>query len=112
MDAIWRASEVSVKESLAEELIAHEAELAEDFYGRIVMRNCNVAHYRRKQAVWQEKVATATKTKELFHDILTDLSTTDTCGPSSKKKRKCNSDILTEDGLPELSGKRRKKPKN
>jgi nucleolar protein 9 len=94
MDALWRSSEVAVKESLAEELIAHEAELTEDFYGRIVMRNCNVAHYRRKQAVWQER---APNTLELFHDILDDVN-----APSSKR-------IKCSNRAPDLPRKKKKK---
>ena len=100
MDALWRSSDVTVKESLAERLIAHEAELTEDFYGRIVMRNCNVAHYRRKQAVWQEKAPNAL---ELFEDILDDVN-----APSSKR-RKCSNRALVEDSLPDLPRKKKKK---
>ena len=112
MDALWRSSEVSLKESLAEELIAHEAELAEDFYGRIVMRNCNLSHYRRKQAMWQEKTVTAANARELFHDILEDKLTDSQAvnAPSLKKKRK--SKTLSEDGLPDPSSRTKKKKPN
>ena len=102
VDTVWRNSEVVTKERLAEELIAHEAELANDFYGRIVLRNCNIAHYRRKQAVWQEKMATAEKTRELFQDILEDVQTDVNTGSRKRKKNK-------ETVLPLIVNKKRKK---
>ena len=118
MDAIWRNSQVTVKESLAEELLAHEAELADDFYGRIVMRNCNIAHYRRKQAVWQKESA-ATNTRELFRDILEEESTATVEGRRKRKTRKVDTVDVGVDTEPISSAlelpqscrrKKRKKP--
>ena len=109
MDAIWRNSEVTMKESLAEDLLVHEAELADDFYGRIVLRNCNVAHYRRKQAVWQQKATAVAKTRELFHDILDDHGT-GCAAVRQKRKRKetgKNSGLALSDST--VPQKRRKK---
>ena len=106
MDVVWRFSEVTVKDSLAEELIAHEAEIAEDFYGRIVMRNCNLAHYRRKhRAVWQDKGPTTANTpRELFHDIIDDVPM-----PAAKKRKLSSRAPAVEDSLSELSTKKKKK---
>lgn len=70
VDAVWRNCEVSKKEILAQELLSHENELSDDFYGQIVLRNCNIAHYRRKQAVYQEREKATEKTWEIFRDIL------------------------------------------
>ena len=96
MDAIWRNSEVAVKERLAEELLTHEAELADDFYGRIIMRNCNIAHYRRKQSIWQKESA-VTKTQELFRGILEDESTAALEGRRKRKMRKVGSGSVDVD---------------
>ena len=116
MDAVWRSSKVSEKENLAEDLLAHEAQLSEDFYGRIVLRNCNVAHYRRKQAVWQKKVETADKTRELFHDILEEEPAALEKG-RRKRKRSSGGERQAgaiagevEDSGVELSHRRKKRP--
>ena len=61
---------MSKKESLAQELLSHKHELSEDFYGRLVLRNCNIVHCRRKQGGWQEKERASERTRELFRDIL------------------------------------------
>ena len=119
MDAIWRNSEVAVKEMLVEKLLTHEAELADDFYGRIVLRNCNVAHYRRKQAVWQKELV-ATNTRELFHDILEDESTAASEGRRKRKSRTVGSgdmgadarEPMTSAALELLQSRRKKRKKN
>lgn len=92
MDAIWRNSDVSMKEGVAKELMIHETELADDFYGRIVLRNCNVSHYRRKQSVVEEDgISRGTATKNLFSDILQDTRpATDMAPSSTERKRKSN----------------------
>ena len=99
VDAIWRSSEVSVKKNLVEELLTHEAELADDFYGRIVLRNCNIAHYRRKQAVWQNESA-ADNTRKLFRDILDDESTADLDEGRKRKRNKVESGDVGVDREP------------
>ncbi len=70
MDAVWRNCEVGRKETLAHELLAHEEELSSNFFGKIVLRNCNVSHYKRKQAVWKEEERGVAKRREMFQDIL------------------------------------------
>lgn len=60
------------KESLVQELLTHEGSLGDSFYGRIVLRNCNVTHYKRKQAAWQSGQQAAERKRELFRDIVTD----------------------------------------
>lgn len=108
MDTIWRNSEVSVKESLAEELLAHEAELSDDFYGRIVMMNCNIGHYKRKQAMWHKRVETVDKTRELFRDILEEEPTTVSQAGRKGKKRKMNSEKVCNEFELLQNRKRRK----
>lgn len=48
LTAVGPNSTVSGEEGeLAQELMSHEEELSADFYGRIVVWNCNVAHYMK-----------------------------------------------------------------
>lgn len=113
IDAVWRSSDIAVKESLAEEMIANENELADNFYGRIVMRNCNIVHYRRKQTVscWQDKTTTAaTKTQRLFNDILKEDKSSAVGQDGRKRKlRNCDSQRVDIDHKTQLPEKKRKK---
>ena len=81
VDALWQHCEVGRKESLARELMAHEEELSADFYGRIVLRNCNIAHYKKKQAAWQEVQNAADKRRQLFQDIISEPEAGTSAGP-------------------------------
>ena len=72
VDVVWRQSEISKKEELAEILLTNEEELMGDFYGQIVLRNCNISHYKKKQASWQEQQRVMEKKRHLFEDIITE----------------------------------------
>ena len=58
------------KEAIVTELLDSEEELSADFYGKFVLRNLNVSHYKRKQNVWQTQQEMAGKRRELFQDII------------------------------------------
>ena len=88
VDAVWRNCEVSKNEILAQELLSHENELSGDFYGQIVLRNCNIAHYGRKQAVWQEREKATEKTLELFRDILDEPAEQREAGKRKRRRRR------------------------
>lgn len=91
MDTIWRNSDVSTKENLAEKLLAHHAQLSDNFYGRIVLRNCNITHYRRKQTVWLGEEEVVDETRQLFHESLEEgVTTALERGQWKKRKRKCD----------------------
>ena len=70
VDILWRQSEVQQKQELAEQLIPHEEELSANYYGKIILRNCNISHYKKKQAAWQDVERATEKRRELFQDIL------------------------------------------
>ena len=70
MDACWASSEVATKKEIALEMLEKEDELKDDYYGRFVLRNCQIDTFKRKQGVWQEAQETSSKTKQLFGDIL------------------------------------------
>ncbi len=72
IDGVWKNCEIGQKESLAQELLAHEDELISNFYGRIVLHNCNITHYKRKQVAWKERERGVAKRREEFRDILED----------------------------------------
>ena len=70
VDVLWRQSEVQQKQDLAEQLIANEEELLTNYYGKIILRNCNISHYKKKQQVWQSVERAIERKRELFRDIL------------------------------------------
>ncbi len=89
VDVLWRLSEVKKKEELATILLANEEELASDFHGSIVLRNCNITHFRKKQEGWVKSQEAVGRRQEIFQDILGDQSTL------RNKKRKLSG--LTDD---------------
>ena len=76
VDVLWRQSEVQRKQELAEQLITHEAELFANYYGKIILRNCNISHYKKRQAAWQDVERATERKRELFEDILGGKPTT------------------------------------
>jgi len=74
----------------AKELLAHEDKLSSDFYGQIVLRNCNVAHYRKKQSAWQAEQQAAERRRGLFQDIFSEEDASN-LGRSGEKNDKARS---------------------
>ena len=77
MDTLWRNNDVSHREKIAQELLLLENKLSKDFFGAIVLRNCNIAQYKLNKSVWQEKE----RALQLVHGGLNDK-------PAGKKKRR------------------------
>ena len=75
VDVLWRQSEVQRKQELAEQLIAREDELYANYYGNIILRNCNISHYKKKQTAWQDVERATEKRRELFQNIIEDEAT-------------------------------------
>ena len=75
VDVLWRQSEVQRKQELAEQLITHEDDLYANYYGKIILRNCNISHYKKKQTAWQDVERATEKRRELFQDIIEDKPT-------------------------------------
>ena len=95
VDTVWRHSQLDRKEEIAKLLLAHEDELSADFHGSIVLRNCNIAHFRKKQEGWAEQQRAASRKRELFQDLLEEggqSSATGQSSPDRKKKRLQSSD--------------------
>ena len=58
------------KEAITQELALSEQQLNGNFYGRIVLRNCGVEHFKRKDKTWHEKEQKAAKKRKLLEEIL------------------------------------------
>lgn len=81
---------------MAKLLLAHEEELSADFHGSIVLRNCNIAHFRKKQAGWLEQQKAAEKKRELFQDLLDEGGQSSVAGSGRKRKRPLNDSSCDE----------------
>lgn len=106
VDVMWKHSELEKKEELAQTLLANEEQLAEDFYGSIVLRNCDIAHYRKQQAGWLEQQKAAEKRQLLFQDMLSEGQS-----PAVEKQRKRTASMKDSDDIV-VTGSRKKKSKN
>lgn len=70
VEACWRNAEVSYKKAITEELAQSEQQLKANFYGKFVLRNCGVEHFKRKDRSWHEQEQRTAKKMKLLHDIL------------------------------------------
>ena len=70
METCWRQAEVNYKEGITQELALSEKQLTSDFYGRIVLKNCGVEHFKRKDKTWHEKEQKAARKRKLLEEIL------------------------------------------
>ena len=104
VDAVWRTSQVSKKEEMAKVLLAHEEELNTDFYGSIVLRNCDIANFSKQQGAWLEHQRAAERTAErkkaLFQDLLKEGHQDSASGSRGKGKRtfndsSCDKELVT-----------------
>lgn len=69
METCWRQAEVKYKEEITQELVLSEQQLNSNFYGRIVLKNCSVEHFKRKDKTWHEKEHKAARKRKLLEEI-------------------------------------------
>ena len=86
MDSCWKHSELKDKQLMVSELLAGEKELTDNYYGKFVMRNCNIEYYKKRGCLKEAgSYSSIDKVKRMFSDIV------DTSKPvklSQKRKRK------------------------
>lgn len=70
VDRCWTLVDVKTKETIADELLTKEDELKASHYGRFVVRNCGLDHYKKTKPVWIEKERALEKKKKMFADLL------------------------------------------
>lgn len=61
---------MTYKEAITQELALCEQQLNSNFYGRIVLKNCGVEHFKRKDKTWHEKEQKAARKRKLLEEIL------------------------------------------
>ena len=87
------------KEAITRELAQSELQLKGNLYGRIVLRNCGVEHFKRKDKTWHEREQKAAKKRKLLEEILEERGD----GAVIKKKAKPMEENRFAQLAPEMS---------
>ena len=57
------------KEAITRELADNEHQLKDNFYGKFVLRNCGVEHFKRKDKTWHEREQKVERKRKLLDEI-------------------------------------------
>ena len=106
VDSCWKHSEVKHKQWIADELLTGEKELSENYYGKFVLRNCNIEYYKKKGCFGEGDYSSKEKVKKMFSDI---VDTSVTMTTKSSKKRKSRNDASVSYSGEELNTTVKKK---
>jgi hypothetical protein len=72
LEKAFKTANKSRRISIAQELSAAEEQLGRSSRGRIMLINLKISLFKRAQHIWEEKVHSQEKTKDLFADIVGD----------------------------------------
>lgn len=97
VERLWGASKTDLKSLIMSELAAAKKRLEDTAHGRLVLRNCRVHEFERKQDDWVQEEAAVERKRAYFADLI-DIEGTKP-KKSSKKKKKTTEEslLLTED---------------
>eukprot|EP00035_Acanthoeca_spectabilis_P025561 m.458946 g.458946 ORF g.458946 m.458946 type:complete len:789 (+) comp21635_c0_seq1:208-2574(+) len=70
VDKCWAQSEIKRKEAIAAELLQEEEMLKENYFGRLVLRNCKIDYFKRKQDDWAENINSNDRKRKMFEEFL------------------------------------------
>lgn len=99
VETCWRQAEVKHKEAITQELALSEQQLTSNFYGRIVLKNCGVEHFKRKDKTWHEKEQKAARKRKLIEEILEEREDS----AKQNKKAKLKDDQTLTNLAPEMA---------
>ena len=91
VDSCWKHSELKDKQLIVDELLAGEKELADNYYGKFVMRNCNIEYYKKKGCLKEGSYSSKERVKRMFSDIVEKSMTV-----KSSRKRKSRDETSEE----------------
>ena len=87
VDACWSILSLDFKCFVANELLAQEATLRSNFFGRHVLVNCNIDEFKHRRHQWNEQQKTSQKRKSTLSDFLKDISVDTVKAPRAKRKK-------------------------
>ena len=93
MDSCWKYSELKDKRLIVDELLSGQKELTDNYYGKFVLRNCNVEYYKKRGRLREGSYSTKETVKRMFSDII------DTSKVSSKRKSRDDPSGVIEAGV-------------
>ena len=86
IDTCWKHLDVAEKETITEELTASEQHLSRNFYGRIMLRNCGIEHYKKRSGDWNAREEKVLRKRKMLDEILKEEKET----VVTKKAKKAN----------------------
>mmetsp|Transcript_21219 Transcript_21219/g.63204 ORF Transcript_21219/g.63204 Transcript_21219/m.63204 type:complete len:348 (+) Transcript_21219:1363-2406(+) len=101
VDKCWAASEIKRKEIIATELLKEEAMLKDNYFGRLVLRNCKIDYFKRKQDGWAESLNANDRKRKLFQEFL-DPDTAAEAPSTAKKSKKSAEKRAVSSGMEAL----------
>jgi hypothetical protein len=97
VERLWGASKTELKSLIMSELAAAKKRLEDVAHGRLVLRNCRVHEFERRQDHWIQEEAAVERKRAYFADLID----TEVAKPKkiTKKKKKTTEEslLLTED---------------
>ena len=95
MDSCWKYSELKDKHLIVDELLSREKELTDNYYGKFVLRNCNVEYYKKRGSLKEGSYSSKEAVKRMFSDIVD----TSKVKVSTKRKFRDDPSRVIEAGL-------------
>ena len=102
VDCCWKHTEVKDKQLIANELLKGEKELADNYYGKFVLRNCNIEYYKKKGDLTEASFNSKEKVKKMFSDIIDKSTRPQYQRVHNKRKSSTRHDVRTLDHDKEL----------
>eukprot|EP00037_Helgoeca_nana_P024873 m.266927 g.266927 ORF g.266927 m.266927 type:complete len:793 (-) comp26773_c0_seq1:155-2533(-) len=87
VDKCWAAAEIKRKETIATELLKEEDMLKDNYFGRLVLRNCKIDYFKRKQDGWVEDLNANDRKRKMFSEFLEPGAEEGSAEPSEKEKK-------------------------
>jgi len=104
VDCCWKYTELKDKQLIANELLKGEKELADNYYGKFVLRNCNIEYYKKKGDLTEGSFTSKDKVKKMFSDIIDKPTRPQSQRVHKKRKSSTRNDGPTSEHDEELKG--------
>jgi hypothetical protein len=76
-----------LQETIATELLKEEDMLKDNYFGRLVLRNCKIDYFKRKQDGWVEDLNANDRKRKMFSEFLEPGAEEGSAEPSEKEKK-------------------------
>lgn len=94
VERLWGASKTDLKSSIMSELVTAKKRLEDTAHGRLVLRNCRVHEFERRQSDWVQEEAAVERKRAYFADLIEKPSKEPKKKASKLKKKKTAEESL------------------